>query len=184
MPVEPPAQAQPDDQAAAPARGERIILARGGTGWRVTEAFPTEAPPDRDGKRWFEPGYEVSEWSEAALPAGYKRDAQVQFATTLNETGGDYYFVGSFQAPEDLFGGPLALRVNSDNGAVIYINGRLVDEDPAALSGSGHNPAYWNRTATIAAGVVRPGVNHIAVRLANNRGSSDAYLDLEIAAPE
>lgn len=180
VPVEPPAV----EAMTAPAAEGRVILARGSGGWRVTDQFPNEAPPDVDGKHWYEPGYDVSGWREATLPAGYKRGAQMQFATELAETGGDYYFVGSFTAPEDLGNRPLALHVNSDNGAVVYINGRLVDEDPAALSGSGHNPRYWNRTATIAAGIVRPGRNHIAVRLANNQGSSDAYLDLEIVAPE
>ena len=179
VPMEPPTE-----ETAAPADGGRVILARGSGGWRVTDQFPTDAPPDADGKRWFEAGYDLSGWREATLPAGYKRGAQVQFATEVAETGGDYYFAGSFSAPEGIGDKPLSLRVNSDNGAVVYVNGQLVDEDPAALSGSGHNPSYWNRTATVAAGIVRPGVNHIAVRLANNQGSSDAYLDLEIAAPE
>ncbi len=176
VPVELPEQ--------TPAAEGEVILPRGSTGWRVTEAFPTQPPPAQEGVRWFEPGYDVSDWTEAALPAGYKRGARWDLTTTVTETGGDYYFVGGFTAPEGVADRRLSLLVNSDNGAVIYINGQLVDDDPAAHQGSGHNPSYWNRTATIEPGVVRPGENVIAVRLANNPGSSDAYLDLEIVAPE
>lgn len=170
--VEPPV-------APAPTEAE-MILERGSEGWRVTEAHPVEAPPDQDGTLWFEAGYDTSGWREAALPAGYKRGADWDLATELEETGGDYYFVGTFSAPEDVGQKRLTMRVNSDNGAVVYINGTLVDEDPAALNPPGHNPEYWNRTAQIEAGVVKPGDNRIAVRLANNAGSSDAFLDLEI----
>jgi len=179
VPMETPQVAAGQDEDEN--EGGAVVLARGSKGWRVTEAYPTEPPPDRDGKKWYEPGYDAGDWQEAALPLGYKRGADVQFATEVADNGGDYYVAGDFTAPAGTETKPLLLRLNSDNGAVVYINGKLVDEDPAALNPPGHNPAYWNRTVGIAPGVVRAGQNHIAIRLANNKGSSDAFLDLEIA---
>lgn len=38
------------------------------------------------------------------------------------------------------------LHVASNNAAVVYINGRLVDQDPAMKLKDGHDYEYWNRT--------------------------------------
>lgn len=161
-----------------------VIVPRGSTGWRVTVDYPTEAPPDQNGTHWFEPGYDVSGWAAATLPVGYKHGGELPIATQVADNDGDYYLVGSFTAPEGIAERPLRLLVNSDNGAIIYINGQLVDDDPAAHQGSGHNPQYWNREAEIKPGIVQPGENHVAVRLVNNAGSSDAFFDMEIVAPK
>jgi len=66
--------------------------------------------------------------------------------------------------------------VASDDSAVVYLNGVLVDEDPIA----DHEFKYWNRMVELSPGLFKPGRNLIAAFVKNHNGSSDIYLDMEL----
>jgi hypothetical protein len=71
-----------------------------------------------------------------------------------------------------------SLRVASVDHADVYLNGVLVDHDPE----DDHEFAYWNRDVPIDIKHVKSGRNVVAVFVKNHKGSSDIYLDMEIAA--
>lgn len=169
-----------EDPAAPAADDGKVLLDRKGGDWVFTSEFPTNDPPAVDGRDWFKPGYAPAAWKKVTLPAGYNTKTPLQDASELPNTGGDYYFLGTFTAPDPLPAGEAWLRINSDNGAIVYLNGTLVDDDPAAHAKPGHNPKYWNRDVAVPAGALKPGRNSLAVHVANNEGSSDAFLALEL----
>jgi hypothetical protein len=70
------------------------------------------------------------------------------------------------------------LKVASDDGALVYLNGVLVDRDPVP----DHEFSYWSRDVMVPAKHFRPGRNVLAVQVNNQPGSSDLYLDLELSA--
>lgn len=75
----------------------------------------------------------------------------------------------------------VAVHVASNNAAVVYINGVLVDQDPAMKLKDGHDFEYWNRTVeNIPGSLLRKGANSIVVFLGCDKTTSDAYLDLEL----
>lgn len=61
---------------------------------------------------------------------------------------------------------------------MVYINGKPADEGPEA----DHEFKYWNREVLLPADLNWPGRNVIAVRVKNAAGSSDLFLDAEVAA--
>lgn len=75
----------------------------------------------------------------------------------------------------------VALNVASNNAAVVYINGQMVDQDPAMKLKDGHDFEYWNRSLDqIPGAILKEGANSIVVFLGNDKSASDAYLDLEL----
>jgi hypothetical protein len=75
----------------------------------------------------------------------------------------------------------IALNVASNNAAVVYINGIMVDRDPAIKLKDGHDYEYWNRSLNnIPASILVKGSNSIVVFLGCDKTASDAYLDLEL----
>ncbi|HMM61513.1 MAG TPA: hypothetical protein PKC25_15450, partial [Candidatus Rifleibacterium sp.] len=74
----------------------------------------------------------------------------------------------------------LRLNVASNNAAVVYVNGRLVDQDPAMKLKDGHDFEYWNRTVDFSSSVLSAGINNIVVFLGCDKSKTDAYLDLEL----
>lgn len=75
----------------------------------------------------------------------------------------------------------MALNVASNNAAVVYINGVLVDQDPAMKLKDGHDFEYWNRSLdSIPSSLLKQGTNSIVVFLGCDKTASDAYLDLEL----
>ncbi len=74
----------------------------------------------------------------------------------------------------------LRLNVASNNAAVVYINGRLIDQDPAMKLKDGHDFEYWNRTVDFSGSILSTGVNNIVVFLGCDKTKTDAYLDLEL----
>ena len=73
-----------------------------------------------------------------------------------------------------------AIKVASDNAASIYINGKQVDYDVMMKMVAGHEFTYWNREVTIPANSIKKGDNELVILLANDKDSSDAYLDVMI----
>lgn len=158
------------------------VLPRGSAGWRVSAAYPTSEPPkDAAGREWFQPDYEpAGEWLEATAPFGYDSDPQMTIATRIPDNDG-HYFTRRTLTLDAVPAGALVLRVASDNAARVWINGTLVDDDPAFTQPVGHEHQYWNREVPIPAGVLKPGNNVIAARIANEANSSDCSFDCEIA---
>lgn len=74
----------------------------------------------------------------------------------------------------------LRLNVASNNAAVVYVNGRLVDQDPAMKLKDGHDFEYWNRTVDFSSSILSAGINNIVVFLGCDKSKTDAYLDLEL----
>ena len=75
----------------------------------------------------------------------------------------------------------VALNVASNNAATVYINGVMVDQDPAMKLKDGHDFEYWNRSVEkIPGSLLKPGTNSIVVFLACDKTATDAYLDLEL----
>ncbi|GAB4275065.1 MAG: hypothetical protein Kow0029_15900 [Candidatus Rifleibacteriota bacterium] len=75
----------------------------------------------------------------------------------------------------------MILHVASDDAAVVYINGMIVDQDPLIKLKDGHDFDYWNRTVdNIPGSILRKGINSIVVFLGCDKTTRDAYLDLEL----
>lgn len=75
----------------------------------------------------------------------------------------------------------VALNVASNNAATVYINGVMVDQDPAMKLKDGHDFEYWNRSLdNIPGSLLQKGANSIVVFLGCDKSASDAYLDLEL----
>ncbi|MEW6712916.1 MAG: hypothetical protein AB1403_24065, partial [Candidatus Riflebacteria bacterium] len=75
----------------------------------------------------------------------------------------------------------LSLNVASNNAATVYVNGVMVDQDPAMKLKDGHDFEYWNRSVEgIPTSLLNKGKNNIVVFLACDKSATDAYLDLEL----
>jgi predicted phosphodiesterase len=140
--------------------------------WRYneTDPQPVTAP------NWNEPGYDDSEWLTGAAPFGF--GDSTTYGTVLNDNDGSYYFRNTFSVGADDEFTSLTVYVASDNYAVVYLNGILVDDD----SGANHEFAYWNRVIDISPSLLQEGTNTIAVMVYNSAGSSDAYFNLKLEA--
>ena len=100
--------------------------------------------------------------------------------TEIAEQGETAFARRTFEVPSDLLkekGMAFRLQVASDNSAVVYLNGKVLDED-----NENHEFSYWNREVTIPPDRLKAGRNVIAVRVNNNEGSTDLYLDLAVTA--
>ncbi|MBP7635514.1 type II and III secretion system protein, partial [Candidatus Ozemobacteraceae bacterium] len=73
----------------------------------------------------------------------------------------------------------LTLKVASNDAAVVYLNGKMIDEDPLMKVRDGHDYDYWNRVrADIPASMLQPGMNTIMVLLGSDKTTNDGYFDL------
>jgi len=73
----------------------------------------------------------------------------------------------------------LTLKVASNDAAVVYLNGKMIDEDPLMKVRDGHDYDYWNRVrADIPASLLQPGMNTITVLLGSDKTTEDGYFDL------
>ena len=102
--------------------------------WLWNSSFPETSPPETDGRKWYERGYDDSEWKNDRTIIGYSAQAD-----TLVDAEGDIYFRKEFGFDRDSFTSFRAL-VRSDDAAEVYINGKLVDNDTRQ-----HPGKYWNR---------------------------------------
>jgi len=188
--IDPPALAHPDSastpaenatpeaekpaDAPAEAKVAAVVIAASSAGWRF------RAQAGLDGDTWLGDGFDDAAWAEGKAPLGYgEAFIDERKGTKLALTGQNVLARRVFDVDETTIAGAKAfrLRVASDNSAIVSINGKEVDRDT-----DNHEAAYWNRTVELPADVVRAGKNVIAVVIHNNAGSSDAILDVEIAA--
>src|SRR5262249_6218362 len=95
--------------------------------------------------------------------------------------GVPFVFRREIEVPSDLLnhkGVTFRMGVASDDSALVYVNGALVDRDPV----EDHEFAYWNREIELQPKELKAGRNVIAVFVKNHQGSSDIYLDMEVSA--
>jgi len=158
--------------AAAEVYDASPILAAGADAWRYIAA--SEVKNDA----WIKADFNHDKWTAGRAPLGNGEPIIAEKkGTTIDIMGRDLLFRREFEvdAKHLAAGVKLALLVCSDNSAVVWINGKLVDSDT-----SDHEFSYWNQDVEIPAGVLVPGRNVVAVKLNNTQGSTDAVLDLQI----
>ncbi|UCE39290.1 MAG: metallophosphoesterase [Thermoplasmata archaeon] len=149
---------------------EDITLIPRGANWRYNETDPQPVTSPN----WNQSGYDDSGWLTGDAPFGFGES--VTYGTELNDNDGSYYFRKTFEieSVDDFVS--LTLYVASDNDAMVYLNGILVDDD----SGANHEFEYWNRAVEIPLSALQEGTNIIAAFVYNTAGSSDAYFDLKL----
>jgi hypothetical protein len=134
------------------------------------------------GDAWRKADFDDSKWRTGKAPVGYGEDEIAKRkGTVVKEQGVSFVFRRAFDVPADLLaqkGVVFRLRVASDDHADVYLDGVLVDHDPV----DDHEFAYWNRDVEIPLKTLKAGRNVVSVFVKNHLGSSDIYLDMEIAA--
>jgi hypothetical protein len=154
-----------------------LLLAQSTAGWKFLPAAQVAAL----GSRWTAYEFADQSWRTGQAPVGYGEDEILRRkGTVVAEKGVPFVFRRDFTVPEELLrhkGVTFRVCVASDDSALVYLNGVLVDRDPEA----DHEFAYWNRDVEVAARHFRPGRNVIAAYVKNHQGSSDIYLDMEIS---
>jgi hypothetical protein len=152
------------------------LIAESTPGWKFLPQAQVK------GDAWRKADFDDSKWRTGKAPIGYGEDEiPKRKGTVVKEEGVSFVFRRAFDVPSDLLaqkGVTFRLRVASDDHADVYLDGTLVDHDPE----EDHEFAYWNRDVEIPLKVVKPGRNVVAVFVKNHQGSSDIYLDMEIAA--
>lgn len=152
------------------------LVAESAEGWKYHPAANVQ------GDRWRSLKFEDKGWQTAKAPIGYgEEEIAKRNGTMLKDDGQNFIFRKVIDIPDDLAtqkGVTYRLNVASDDTAVVYINGEMVDEDPEA----DHEFMYWNREIDVPAKHFLGGKNVIAVLVKNKAGSSDMFFDLELKA--
>jgi hypothetical protein len=155
-----------------------VLLAQSTAGWRFLPAREVA----RVGDRWRAPNFDDRGWRSGKAPVGYGQDEIVKRKGTLvKEEGVPFVFRREVDVSADLLRHPgvtFHLGVASDDSALVYINGVLVDQDPV----EDHDFVYWNRDIDLQPQQFRVGRNVIAAFVKNHQGSHDIYLDMELSA--
>ena len=138
--------------------------------------------PKGDGNEWLKLDFVDAKWASGKAPVGYGESAIGEKEGTIvgeGLMGKPLLFRRTFAVAQELIDSKAAfkLSVASDNSATVWINGQEVDKEDVD-----HEPLYWNRTVEVAAEILKKEGNLIAVRVNNNGGSSDAFLDLQLDA--
>ncbi len=132
------------------------------------------------GNKWLKPDFDDTKWVAGKAPLGYGEPAIAEKnGFTISEKGQSLLFRRKFTVNRKVIDSKarIKLLVASDNSAVVWINGHRVDREQGD-----HEPEYWNRMVEVASGILKQGANLIAVRVNNNSGSSDVFLDLQLEA--
>jgi len=143
------------------------VLVQKGSNWK----FYNQSTP---ANTWIQPSFDDSQWMTSIAPfvTGYSAYAGV--GTPFGMT--NYYFRAKFTIPAGNNVQTVQLNVASDNYGIVYINGVLVDSDPA----SWHQAQYWNRQISVNPSVLITGSNTIAVVVMNQ--DQWAFFDLQLTA--
>ncbi len=153
-----------------------VLLTESTPGWKY---LPRRAVR---GEEWRKEDFDDSKWRAGKAPIGYgEAEIARRNGTTVAERGEPFLFRRVVEVSSDLLkskGVAFSLRVASDDSAVVYLNGVLVDQDPV----EDHEFSYWNRDVELPAKHLKAGRNVIAVLVKNRPQSSDIYLDMELTA--
>ncbi len=153
-----------------------MIVPRRASSWRYDD---NDLSSDPSG--WTSLGFSDSSWSQgrAALGNGYSG-----LNTVISKYEGYYYFRKKFNLTNASDISFARLYVYSDDGASIYINGNLVDNDILNT----HTASYWNRQVNINTSILNDGENIIAAKVRNRRScfftwcwDTNVAFDLELA---
>jgi hypothetical protein len=98
------------------------------------------------------------------------------YGTELNDNDGCYYFRKTFYVAPGIEYENMTIYVASNDYAMVYLNGILVDDD----SGANHEFSYWNRVVTVPGDYLLEGENIIAAFVYNGGSSPDVYFDLQL----
>jgi len=73
----------------------------------------------------------------------------------------------------------LTLKTSSNDAAVVYLNGKMIEEDPLMKVRDGHDFDYWNRVRErIPSSLLQPGMNTLVVLLGSDKTTTDGYFDM------
>lgn len=154
------------------------LIAQSSAGWKFLPA----PPPEKLGTRWRAYDFDDRAWRTGKAPLGYgEEEFEKREGTIIAEEGRSFLFRREFDVPATLLatkGVTLRLSIASDNKALVYLNGKLIDDDPE----EDHEFAYWNRDVELLPKQFLPGRNVLAVFVQNAPDSSDLYLDAELTA--
>jgi hypothetical protein len=155
-----------------------VLLPQSTPGWKFLPARQVASAGDR----WTQPVFDDKGWRTGKAPIGYGEDEiPKRKGTVVAEQGVPFVFRRELDVPADLLnhkGVTFHIGVASDDSALVYVNGALVDKDPE----EDHEFAYWNREVELQPKQLKAGRNVIAVFVKNHQGSSDIYLDMEVSA--
>ena len=153
-----------------------VLLAESTPGWKY---LPRRAVRGED---WRKEDFDDAKWRNGKAPIGYgEEEIARRKGTTVVEKGEPFLFRRAVEVSSDLLkskGVVFSLRVASDDSAIVYLNGVLVDQDPE----EDHEFSYWNRDVELPVKHLKAGRNVIAVLVKNRPQSSDIYLDMELTA--
>jgi len=110
--------------------------------WLYNTSYPTGEPPnDENGTSWTNTSYNDSSWSNGTAILGFDTyPYSPSVNTSITNNGGNYFFRKNFTIDDVNFIEYGELFVLSDDGAEVYLNGNLIDNDTSI-----HNATYWNR---------------------------------------
>ncbi len=153
-----------------------VLLAASTPGWKFLPAARVKA---RD---WTAPAFDDKSWRSGKAPIGYgEEEIGKRRGTTIAEEGVPFRFRRVVEVPADLLahkGVTFRLCIASDDSAIVYLNGQLLDQDPE----EDHEFRYWNRDVEVPLDRLKAGPNLVAAHVKNRQGSSDLYLDMELSA--
>lgn len=167
--------------AAAPP----AVLVTRGSRWRYLD---TGSDP---GPTWSMPAFEDAAWKEGPARLGFGGDGEL----TVIQGGpaearyAAVYFRRSLVVPDPSLYQELEVRVQRDDGAVVYLNGTEVFRSnlpagtvtPSTYTGTGTDSETAFYTARLPANALRVGTNVVAVEVHQaNATSSDLGFDLEL----
>lgn len=156
-----------------------VLLEESSPGWRFLPLAQVKPASDQ---RWRMPDFDDRAWRTGKAPIGYgEEEIGKRKGTAIAEQGQPVVFRRIVEVPANLLtekGVIFRLALASDDNAVVYVNGEVVDADPEP----DHEFSYWNRDVELPAKRFKAGRNVIAVLVGNKAGSSDLYLDLELSA--
>jgi hypothetical protein len=154
------------------------FLKESSPGWRFRPVMQGAGAPGD----WFATGFDDRGWRTGQAPIGYgEPEIETRKGTVVEEKEQSFWFRREFDVPSDVFsqkGVAFRIGIASDDSADVWLNGQQVDKDPEP----DHEFSYWNRDVELTPQQLKPGKNLVAVLVRNKEGSSDIYLDMEIAA--
>jgi len=161
------------------------LLDAGADGWR----FHDGGNPPND---WAAPEFDDSGWPSGKAPLGYGQSGVVttlSFGDDASNKTPSACFRHTVDVPEPRKLARLVGRIQCDDGAVVYLNGREVYREnmPAGpitpkVFAAGKGEADGWEVFFIAPNILQAGTNVFAVRVHQaDPASSDLYLDLQIS---
>jgi hypothetical protein len=155
-----------------------MLMPESSAGWKFMPAGVVLP----QGNRWIAFDFDDGNWAKGKSPLGHgEPEIAKRRGTEVALKGQPFVFRREFTVAAEVLQQKdviIRLAVASDDSAVVYLNGAVVDQD----SEQDHEFAYWNREIDLKPQQLRPGRNVVAALVKNTPSSSDLYLDMEISA--